>query len=258
MTEAERLAALSERLARVTDPELDEPVTELGFVTGLAIDDDGRVRLGFRLPTYWCAANFAFMMADDIRRELLAFDWVTSVDLHLDAHMYGEKINEGLARGLSFRETFGLEASGDLDDLRRTFLLKSFQRRQEALLTALLDRGHEPRHLVSMPIEAVARFAQDVALAILVRRYLERRGLVGAVSPDALVFVDTDGAPLISDALREHVRALRRVGVNAEFNGAICRGLLAARYRDASNELPAEPTLLDFLHMKPNEDARPV
>jgi metal-sulfur cluster biosynthetic enzyme len=258
MTQAERLAALYERLARVTDPELDEPVTELGFVTDLAVDDDGRVRLGFRLPTYWCAANFAFMMADDMRRELLALDWVTSVDLRLDEHMYGEKINDGLARGLSFQETFGADASGELDDLRRTFLLKSFQRRQEALLTALLERGHEPLHLVGMTLANLACLAEDAALAPLVRRYLERRGLVGAPSSNTLAFADTDGVPLTGDGLRQHVRALRRVGINAEFNGAICRGLLAARYRDAPDEWPAEPTLLDFVRMKRKEHGRPA
>jgi hypothetical protein len=33
-----------------------------------------------------------------------------------------------------------------------------------------------------------------------------------------------------------HLRDLRRVGVNAEFNGALCRGLLAARYGEAAPE----------------------
>jgi len=38
--------------------------------------------------------------------------------------MYADKINAGLANGLSFQETFGTEADGDLDDLRQTFLVK--------------------------------------------------------------------------------------------------------------------------------------
>ena len=43
------------QLDRVTDPELDEPVTELGFVTAVAAGEDGVVSVEFRLPTYWCA-----------------------------------------------------------------------------------------------------------------------------------------------------------------------------------------------------------
>ena len=65
---AEREAAVRQALDRVTDPELDEPVTDLRFIERLTIEQDGGVAIGFRLPTYWCAANFAFLMADDMRR----------------------------------------------------------------------------------------------------------------------------------------------------------------------------------------------
>jgi len=38
--------------------------------------------------------------------------------------------------------------------------------------------------------------------------------------------------------------------LNAEFNGALCRGLLAARYNEPQS-LPAEPELIDFIRMGP-------
>ena len=60
------------QLAPVTDPELDESVTELGFVTAVTLDEKGVVQVSFRLPTYWCAANFAFLMADDMARAVRA------------------------------------------------------------------------------------------------------------------------------------------------------------------------------------------
>ena len=101
--------------------------------------------IGFRLPTYWCAANFAFLMADDMRREVGALPWVTSVTMTLGEHMYADKINHGVAEGRSFQETFGDEADGELEELRRTFLVKAFQRRQEALLRHLLAHGHACR-----------------------------------------------------------------------------------------------------------------
>ena len=45
-------------LGTVRDPELDEPLTDLGFVTAIELDGDS-VRVHLRLPTYFCAPNFA-------------------------------------------------------------------------------------------------------------------------------------------------------------------------------------------------------
>ena len=65
------------------DPELDESVTDLNFVTKADVDSKNRVHIEFRLPTYWCAANFAFLMADDMRRAVGALDWVEGVGVVL-------------------------------------------------------------------------------------------------------------------------------------------------------------------------------
>ena len=244
-----RLDQVWERLARVTDPELDESVTELRFVTDVAIDDEGDVAIGFRLPTYWCAANFAFMMADDMRREVASLPWARGVAVRLGEHMYADTINEGLARRISFQESFGADADGDLDALRRTFLVKAFQRRQEALLRHLLAHGHTAAELVSLRLAGLAALALDDAGSRLRSRYLERRD-VCACPGEALAFVDADGSPLTAAALDMHLKALARVGINAEFNGAICRGLLAARFgEDAPAAVAGEPTLLDFARM---------
>ena len=85
----------------VTDPELDEPVTELEFVTRADVDADNCVHIEFRLPTYWCAANFSFLMADDMRSAVRALPWVDDVSVVLGEHMYADKINAGLAAGLT-------------------------------------------------------------------------------------------------------------------------------------------------------------
>ena len=55
-------------LAEVHDPELDEPITTLGFVASCEVDRDGDVEVALRLPTPQCAPNFAFLMAADARR----------------------------------------------------------------------------------------------------------------------------------------------------------------------------------------------
>ncbi len=267
---AEREAEVRTRLSRVTDPELDEPVTELGFVTGVAIDMAGGVSIGFRLPTYWCAANFAFMMADDIRREVGTLPWVMRVDLTLDAHMYAEEINRGMARGLSFRETFGADASGDLQEVRRTFLVKAFQRRQEAVLRYLLATDRDPAALVVMTVSELQALRLDPEGQRLRERYLDRRGIAGPGSDcpnsggpgegesggDRPAFVDARGMPLVAADLPAYLQGLARVGINAEFNGALCRALLAARYGNEQAPLGNEPTLLDFARMPPGEKPR--
>jgi metal-sulfur cluster biosynthetic enzyme len=226
----DRQAEIWACLQGVMDPELDESVTDLNFVTKADVDSKNRVHIEFRLPTYWCAANFSFLMADDMRRAVNALDWVEGVSVVLGEHMYADKINAGLAKGLSFQETFGAEADGSLDDLRQTFLLKAFQRRQVALLNHLTGSGYAPEAIVALTLAELERLAVDAEGEKLLRRYLERRAVVGPVRPEALAFINAEGARLKSDGLSAYVSGLRRIGVNAEFNSALCRGLLSVRF----------------------------
>ena len=226
----ERQAEVWACLQGVTDPELDESVTDLNFVTKADVDPENRVFIEFRLPTYWCAANFSFLMADDMRRAVSSLDWVEGVSVVLGEHMYADKINAGLAKGLSFQETFGVEADGSLDELRRTFLVKAFQRRQVALLNHLAGVGYPPETIVSLTLMELDHLPVDDEGAKLVRRYLERRAVVGPLGADEPAFVDAEGARLKTDGFAAYVSRLRRVGVNAEFNGALCRGLLSVRF----------------------------
>lgn len=239
------------RLDRVNDPELDESVTSLGFVTGVSVTDEGRVEIGFRLPTYWCAANFAFLMADDMRAEVSRLSWVSGVGVTLGDHMYAETINTAMTRGQSFQEAFAAEADGDLDALRRVFEVKAFQRRQMILLDHLLEAGRAPEALLALTVAELRSLRGDAG-AHLVERYLERRGAVGSDGPDAPAFVDEHGRIVAVADFPAHRRTLRRVSVNVEFNGALCRGLLSARF----NEPEGEPTLLDFVQGRVKEEPR--
>lgn len=237
------------RLAHVTDPELDEPMTELGFIEGVEVDAAGGVCVTFRLPTYWCSPNFAYLMADDIARAVRVLPWVVDVRPELQDHMSAEEVNEGIRHGLPFAEAFkAFEVKGTLDELRENFRRKAFQRRQEAVLVALRAAGFDPATIVAMDL---AGFDRTVILddegARQKPRYREillERGL--AAGPRDLAFVTLEGRPIDADALAAHVRGLRSVRINMEANGAICRGLLQARYREFD---PAtdEPTLADFM-----------
>jgi metal-sulfur cluster biosynthetic enzyme len=146
----------------VTDPELDESITDLGFVQSVAITQldsadpsaiaDASVLITFRLPTYWCAANFAFMMAEDLRERVMRLPWVREARVELVDHFTAEEINRGIAGGQSFSASFPDEGGGNLADLRRLFRLKAFQRRQYRLLRHLLDALHDRAELLGMTI----------------------------------------------------------------------------------------------------------
>lgn len=130
---------VNQQLAKVYDPELDQPLTELGFIGGVDIAGD-KVTVRFRLPTYWCAANFAYMMSSDIRERVSELPWVKRVDVLLQDHFHDEEINEGIKNGKTFLATFP-DATGSLDDLRETFRVKAFQARQERVLRWLIRKG---------------------------------------------------------------------------------------------------------------------
>jgi metal-sulfur cluster biosynthetic enzyme len=240
------------QLATVNDPELDESVTELRFVTAVAVDDAGAVDVSFRLPTYWCAANFAFLMAEDMRLAVASLPWVTDVSVTLGEHMYAETINTGIAAKRSFQTAFGDAADGDLETVRRTFLVKAFQRRQVALVEHLLAAGLSAETLAAMSIADLHALDADAGRQALVARYLDRRAVVGPAGPAAPAFVDEGGQAVPADAFRTHIRALRRVAVTVEFNGALCRGLLAARF-DEPEQTEEGPGLRHFIHALPAE-----
>lgn len=226
------VAQVRAALEGVSDPELDESVVELGFVTSVKVDFEGGVDISFRLPTYWCASNFAFLMADDMRQAASALPWVSRVAVQLVEHMNDTQINQGLAHGLSFDQTFGHEADGNLNEVRQIFAVKAFRRRQEKLLRYLLAAGHAAAELVKLSLDQLAVLLLDREGQNLRARYLERRGVVssGELDTSALAFVDKEGLAINAEALSVYLRGLRLVSVNTDFNGALCRGLLAARY----------------------------
>ncbi len=112
-------------LDTVADPELDQPITELGFVRSVSIADDGCDRPPAGPPTAFCSPNFAYLMASDAYDALRALDGIGEVRVLLDDHHDSDKINEGLAAEAGYVGTFGGEAEESLDELRTTFLRKA-------------------------------------------------------------------------------------------------------------------------------------
>ena len=217
---AEVLAALS----GVRDPELDEPITDLDFVSELKIED-GAVNVRLRLPTYFCAPNFAYLMVADAKAALLSMPGVERARVVLDDHYASQEINGGVNDEHGFDGAFAGEADGpDLEELRTVFRRKSFVSRQEQLCRALLAEGHTPAELATMVLEGVP-------WSTALERYLERRNELGLnVSGDAPLVVDPDGNRVPEEAVVDHLRFARTVRVSIEGNTELCRGLLATRY----------------------------
>ncbi|WP_165769594.1 iron-sulfur cluster assembly protein [Arboricoccus pini] len=243
-----RLREVWARLALVTDPELDEPVTELGFVDKVEVDEAEAVHVHFRLPTYWCAANFAFLMVDDIRKAA-SVARATRVHVRLDDHMHGEVINQGLAAGADFKATFGEAEGQDLEALRLVFRKKAFASRQHKLIELLLDLGLDDERLAAMTTSELTGMT-DLALPFrhARSRYLKLRPIIGGGAPNA--FVTESGLPVTAAHFAAHRSRLRSTDLNLASNGALCRGLLAARY-DEDDSLDrdhlGQPTLHHFV-----------
>lgn len=239
-------------LARVADPELDEPITEMGFVEDVRFagpPDDAVVTVVFRLPTYWCSPNFAFLMAEGISREVGALPGVARVAVRLEDHMHAEEVMAAVNGGRGFEEVFAALCDGaDLSELRSTFEAKAFQRRQESVLVRLRALGWPDAAIAAMTLRQLDAVDFDGGEAAAQRpRYREilvRRGL--ARWPGDLAFRTWEGEALPAGGLKDYVARLRQVRINMEFNGALCRGLQDTRYKEMRT-VDGEPTLVDFM-----------
>jgi metal-sulfur cluster biosynthetic enzyme len=217
-------AAILDALSGVRDPELDEPITDLDFVSELGIED-GAVSVRLRLPTYFCAPNFAYLMVADARAAVLSVPGVRKARVVLDDHHASREINGGVNAEWGFEDTFPGEAEGnDLDELRHIFRRKSFVARQEKLCRTLLAEGHTPEELADMRLGEVPASAAK-------EKYLSRREELGVdVSAQAPLIVDPHGNPIHEDVVVEHLRFARITRLSIEGNAGLCRGVLAARY----------------------------
>jgi metal-sulfur cluster biosynthetic enzyme len=208
-------------LDTVRDPELDEPVTDLGFVASVEITG-AAVEVHLRLPTYFCAPNFAFLMVADAYDAVSATAGVEHTVVVLDDHFASDTINSGVAARAGFVGTFGDEATSELDDLRADFIRRAVLAGTDRVCRPLVRAGADP----------VALTLGDVPASPDLDALRRRRAEVGLPAEDAsplLVDVET-GRPVGADDVRLHLGRARLSRVNIEANSGICRGMLAHRY----------------------------
>lgn len=217
-------------LDTVLDPELDEPVTTMGFIEALTLEGPAAV-IVFRLPTFWCSANFAFLMASDIRCAVESLPFVDVATVRLVDHFASGKINRGVAAGLGFADVFSGEAETNLEEIRRTFRERAFLGRQEKLLRLLASLWGIEAALATTIADLDALIGHDdIEVRGLALRYLAMRRHEGvSAAHDAPAFIAIDGSAVTFAGYPAHLRALRSVRGAAEANAEMCRLYLEAR-----------------------------
>jgi metal-sulfur cluster biosynthetic enzyme len=211
-------------LAAVHDPELDEPITTLGFVGSCAVSPPGDVRVHLRLPTSQCAPNFAYLMVADARAALLRLPGAGDVEVVLDDHYTGDEINAAVGRDAGFAGAFPGETEGELDALRDLFRRKALLARQSRVCRELLDSGLDAVAVVALQVADLPP-SRDGERCLELRRQL---GLPCGL--DAPALVAGDGAPIPAGELERWLRRGRLVSLSLESNGGLCRSLLRVRY----------------------------
>jgi metal-sulfur cluster biosynthetic enzyme len=211
-------------LGTVRDPELDEPITDLGFVASCTVDEDGVAHVRLRLPTFFCAPNFAWLMVADAHDAVSAVPGVTRAQIVLVDHFAAATLNEGVAARTGFAASFPDEARAELDELRATFVRKAALAGQDRVARPLVDAGRTPEQLVATRLG-------DLPPSPDLDRLRARRAEVGLPhGDDAPLLVHPDGVPVTAEQVPLHLRRARLTRVGIEANGHTCRDLLAARY----------------------------
>jgi metal-sulfur cluster biosynthetic enzyme len=213
---------LLEALETVRDPELDEPITSLGFVASCTVSADGDAQVSLRLPTYFCAPNFAYLMVADAYDAVSALPGVRSTSVVLEDHFASDAINGGVAAQAGFVRSFDGEAVAELDQLRADFLRKAVMAGTDQVCRPLLAAGAD---LLGMTLG-------EVPPSRVLSRLRERRAELGLpAGDDAPLLIDpVTGIPVGVAALPMHLRRARVTRISIEANSGICRGMLRHRY----------------------------
>jgi metal-sulfur cluster biosynthetic enzyme len=222
-------------LSTVRDPELDESIVDLGFVTETSIVD-GRAEVRLRLPTYFCAPNFAYLMVADAYDAVMSVDGVDHVSVVLEEHFASAEINAGVAAGSGFVGSFPGEAVAELHDLRRNFQRKAHTACLERACQRLIKDGWTVEGLSEAHLSDLPDSPERASL-------LRRRADIGLpLQGDSPMFVDDSGGPVPPDQVPLRLRFARTVRVSIDGNAHFCRGLLTTRYpHAAADQRPRQP-----------------
>jgi len=212
-------------LDTVRDPELDEPVTALGFVSSCTVSAEGVADVRLRLPTYFCAPKFAWLMVADAYDAVSGVPGVRRAQIELEDHFASAEINRGVAARAGFVQSFDGLAETELDELRTDFVRKAMLAATDRVCRPLLAAGRTPDELARLTLG-------DVPQSPARERLRARRAELGLpASDDAPLLVDPlHGEAIGVQALPLHLRRARLTGIGMQANASVCRGMLRERY----------------------------
>lgn len=235
-------------LATVRDPELDEPVTDLGFVASCDVSPgaapaegntgpEGHVRVRLRLPTYFCAPNFAYLMVADAYDAVRRVPGVTSAEVILEDHFASDAINDGVAAQAGFARSFPGQTSdgegvAELRELRAAFLRKAVLAGTDLVCRPLLAAGTAAAELQRLTLG-------DAPPSAELDRLRRRRADLGLPAGDdaPLVIDPVTGAAVTAPELAPHLRRARVTRAGIEANTSMCSGMLRFRYATHDREV---------------------
>jgi metal-sulfur cluster biosynthetic enzyme len=212
-------------LETVRDPELDESITSLGFVASCAVSPAGDAQVRLRLPTYFCAPNFAYLMVADAYDAVSALPGVRSTEVVLEDHFASDAINGGVAAQAGFARSFDGEAVGELHGLRADFVRKAVMAGTDQVCRPLLAAGTDP---AALPAMTLGELPPSPGLD----RLRQRRAELGLPAGDGapLLIDPATGLPVDPGAVPLHLRRAQVTRISIEANAGICRGMLRHRY----------------------------
>jgi metal-sulfur cluster biosynthetic enzyme len=220
--------AVWQALGTVLDPELDEPITDLEFVASYTVSDDHVATVHLRLPTFFCAPNFSFLMVADAYDAVSAVAGVTRAEIVLDDHHASQEINEGVSAHAGFVATFQGEAEAELVELRNYFLEKAVIAGQDRVARPLVDAGADPATLCGLTLGTAPPSTE-------LHRLRQRRAALGLPDDDdAPLLIHPDGSPVTAAQVPLHLRRARLTRLGIEANGELCRSFLKTRYAGTS------------------------
>jgi hypothetical protein len=199
------------------------------------------VLVRLRLPTYFCAPNFAYLMVTDAHEAVGALPGVQGVEVRLEDHFAADEINSGVAAQAGFARSFPRHAKREPAELRLIFRRKGYLAAQGRLGKRLSELGWTTRQMAA----ARLRDLSDQLTAPLIRR---RRTLGLPADGDEPVFTDEHGRRVLPADMETHLKRGRTTAVGIGVNTEMCGGLLATRYgtpeagRESVPESGSRPT----------------
>lgn len=205
-------------LAKVRDPELDQPVTELGFVVHASVHG-GQATVELQLPNYFCAPHLAYLMVADTHDAVRELSGIDSVSVRLVDHFAADEVNAGCSEHGP--------AGTEFDELRAAFRRKAYFACLDRLGRTLVAEGNRIEHIVMLRLGDLAPSAQRASL-------LRRREALGLdCSPGSPVLVDEHDEAIPPEQAAIRLRLARSVPERMEGNASFCRRQLRARYPQA-------------------------